>query len=51
MTALWPADRVPGADRGLTEAEAALLAKLQRRPPLNKRERDLLVKLSRKAHV
>jgi hypothetical protein len=49
MTALWPTDKVPGADRRLTEAEAAMLAKLQRRPPLNKRERDQLVKLQRKA--
>jgi len=49
MNALWPADKVPGASRGLTEAEAALLAQLQRRPfALNKRERDQLVKLLRK---
>jgi len=46
----WPADKVPGADRRLTEAEAALLAQLQRRPfALNKRERDQLAKLLRKA--
>jgi hypothetical protein len=33
----------------LTEAEAALLAQLQRRPhALNKRERDQLAKLERK---
>ena len=50
MTALWPADKVPGQDRRLTEAEAALLAQLQRRPhALNKRERDQLDKLQRKA--
>jgi hypothetical protein len=49
MTAHWPTDKVPGANRGLTEAEAALLAQLQRRPhTLNKRERDLLIKLERK---
>jgi hypothetical protein len=47
---IWPADKVPGARQGLTEAEAALLAQLQRRPyALNKRERDQLVKLERKA--
>jgi hypothetical protein len=46
---LWPAHAVPGASRGLTEAEAALLAQLLRRPhALNKRERDLLIKLQRK---
>jgi hypothetical protein len=50
MNALWPADKVPGLRRGLTEAEAALLAQLQRRPfALNKRERDQLAKLLRKA--
>jgi hypothetical protein len=46
----WPTDAVPGASRALTEAEAALLAQLQRRPhALNKRERDQLIKLERKA--
>lgn len=50
MTARWPADKVPGADRGLTEAEAAKLAELQRRPyALTKREREQLTKLLRKA--
>jgi hypothetical protein len=50
MTALWPTDKVPGARRGLTDAEAALLAQLQRRPfALNKREREQLAKLLRKA--
>ena len=45
----WPAHAVPGASRGLTEAEAALMAQLLRRPhALNKRERDLLIKLERK---
>lgn len=49
MNAHWPADKVPGADRRLTEAEAALLAQLRRRPhALNKRERDQLGKLERK---
>ena len=49
MNAHWPADKVPGANRKLTEAEAALLARLQRRPhALNKRERDQLAKLLRK---
>ena len=49
MNAHWPADKVPGADRRLTEAEAARLEQLQRRPfALNKRERDLLIKLRRK---
>lgn len=49
VNAHWPADKIPGADRRLTEAEAALLAQLQRRPyALNKRERDLLIKLERK---
>jgi len=49
MNARWPTDKVPGASRGLTETEAALLAQLQRRPhALNKREREQLVKLSRK---
>lgn len=49
MSAHWPTDKVPGADRRLTEAEAALLAQLQRRPhALNKRERDQLAKLLRK---
>jgi len=50
MNAPWPADKIPGANRGLTEAEAALLAQLQRRPhALNKRERDQLIKLQRKS--
>jgi hypothetical protein len=50
MNAHWPTHAVPGASRALTEAEAALLAQLQRRPhALNKRERDLLIKLERKA--
>lgn len=45
----WPTDKVPGARQGLTEAETALLAQLQRRPfALNKRERDQLAKLLRK---
>jgi hypothetical protein len=49
MNAHWPADKVPGANRGLTEAEAAKLAQLQRRPhALNKYERDWLIKLQRK---
>jgi hypothetical protein len=49
MNARWPADKVPGANRGLTETEAALLERLQRRPhALNKRERDQLTKLLRK---
>jgi hypothetical protein len=49
MNAHWPADKVPGQDRRLTEAEAALLAQLQRRPhALNKRDRDQLAKLQRK---
>jgi hypothetical protein len=40
MNARWPADKVPGADQRLTDAEE-LLAQLQRRPhALNKRERD-----------
>jgi hypothetical protein len=48
----WPADRVPGASRGLTETEAVLLAQLQRRPhALNKRERNQLVKLERKVKL
>jgi hypothetical protein len=46
---VWPTDKVPGASRGLTEAEAAKLAQFMRRPhALNKRERDLLIKLERK---
>jgi hypothetical protein len=51
MNAHWPIDKVPGvANQRLTEAEAALLARLQRRPyALNKRERDQLIKLERKA--
>ena len=50
MNARWPADKVPGASQGLTEAEAAKLAQFQRRPfALNKRERDQLAKLLRKA--
>lgn len=50
MNARWPTHAVPGAKQALTEAEAALLAQLQRRPhALNKRERDLLIKLQRKA--
>lgn len=49
MNARWPARAIPGASRALTEAEAALLAQLQRRPhALNKRERDLLIRLQRK---
>jgi len=49
MNAHWPADKVPGASRALTDAEAALMAQLLRRPhALNKRERDLLIKLERK---
>ncbi len=45
----WPADQIPGANRGLTDAEEALLAQLQRRPhALNKRERDQLTKLLRR---
>jgi hypothetical protein len=50
MTARWPADKVPGQAQGLTETEAARLAELQRRPhALNKREREQLTKLLRKA--
>jgi hypothetical protein len=50
MNARWPADKIPGANRELTEAEAARLAQLQRRPfALNRRERDQLIKLLRKA--
>jgi len=50
MNARWPIHAVPGAKQALTEAEAAQLAQLQRRPhALNKRERDLLIKLERKA--
>jgi hypothetical protein len=47
----WPTDKVPGAHNlRLTEAEAARLEQLQRRPyALNKRERDQLIKLQRKA--
>jgi hypothetical protein len=49
MNAHWPVDKIPGANRGLTESEAARLAQLQRRPfALNKRERDQLAKLLRK---
>jgi hypothetical protein len=49
MTERWPADKVPGQRQGLTEAEAARLAELQRRPyALNKREREQLTKLLRK---
>jgi hypothetical protein len=49
MNAHWPTHAVPGAKQALTEAEAALLAQLQRRPyALNKRERDQLAKLERK---
>lgn len=52
MNAHWPADKVPGASRRLTETEAALLAQLQRRPhALNKRERDQLAKLLRKRWI
>ena len=48
----WSADKVPGASQGLTDTEAALLAQLQRRPhALNKRERDQLTKLLRKAKL
>jgi hypothetical protein len=50
MNARWPIHAVPGAKQALTEAEAALLVQLQRRPhALNKRERDQLVRLQRKA--
>ena len=50
MSTHWPADKIPGASRGLTEAEAALLAQFLRRPyALNRRERDQLIKLQRKA--
>jgi hypothetical protein len=50
MTARWPADKIPGLAQGLTEAEAARLAQLQRRPhALNKRERESMTKLLRKA--
>jgi hypothetical protein len=50
MNARWAADKIPGANRELTETEAARLAQLQRRPfALNKRERDQLIKLLRKA--
>lgn len=50
MNAHWPADKVPGANLKLTVSEAALLTQLQRRPhALNKRERDQLAKLLRKA--
>jgi hypothetical protein len=47
----WPGDKIPGAQNlRLSEAEAARLAALQRRPfALNKRERDELTKLLRKA--
>jgi hypothetical protein len=49
VNARWPADKVPGASRELTESEAAKLAQFQRRPfALNKRERDQLAKLLRK---
>jgi hypothetical protein len=49
MNARWPVHAIPGASRGLTKAEAAVLAQLLRRPhALNKRERDLLIKLQRK---
>jgi hypothetical protein len=51
MNARWPADKVPGANWELTESEAAKLAQFQRRPfALNKRERELLAKLLRKAN-
>lgn len=51
MNARWPADKVPGARQGLTESEAAKLAQLQRRPfALNKREREQLIKLLRRAN-
>jgi hypothetical protein len=47
----WPADKIPGASQGLTESEAAKLAQFQRRPfALNKREREQLAKLLRKAN-
>jgi hypothetical protein len=51
MNARWPVDKIPGAaSQVLTEAEAAKLAEFQRRPyALNKRERDQLAKLMRKA--
>lgn len=50
MNVRWPTDKVPGASRDLTPAEAAKLAELQRRPfTLNRRERDLLIKLQRRA--
>jgi hypothetical protein len=49
MNARWPTHAVPGASRALTEAEAALMAQLLRRPhALNKRERDQLIRLQRK---
>ena len=32
LKARWPADKIPGADRRLTEAEAALLEQFHRRP-------------------
>jgi hypothetical protein len=49
MNARWPADKVPGANQGLTETKATLLERLQRRlHALNKRERDQLTKLLRK---
>jgi hypothetical protein len=52
MNARWPADKVPGARQGLTESEAAKLEQFQRRPfALNKRERDQLTKLLRKANT
>ena len=50
MNVRWPTDKVPGASQGLTETEAARLAQFQRRPhALNKREREQLAKLLRKA--
>jgi hypothetical protein len=49
VNARWPADKVPGAIQGLTEAEKAKLAQFLRRPhALSKRERDQLIKLQRK---
>jgi hypothetical protein len=52
VNARWPADKVPGANRELTESEAAKLAQFQRRPfALNKREREQLAKLLRKVNT
>jgi hypothetical protein len=49
VNAHWPADKIPGARKGLTDDERARLEQLQRRPfALNKRERDEMIKLQRK---